>query len=193
MGVPYRDTLRVSCQELRGCAARPKYKAIKVASPRKNTVMATMMDMLIIDPRDSAHHEKRDQIERDRGFQHHRPDLVMKERLGIAGIDKTESRQHDERQQGDDDRARPRLRGERAQLKLRALATAHPLRHMLENLGQAAADITLYPDRRDQEAQFFDRRPLVHRLQRERHGHAELDLFDDQTQLLRYRVGQILR
>ena len=68
-----------------------------------------------------------------------------------------------------------------------------PSDDVLENLGQAVPDVGLDPHRGDQEAQLFDRRPLVHRLERQRQGHPELDLLDDQAQFARYRLGQILR
>src|SRR5713101_8429102 len=123
---PYLGAPAVLGQEFRGCSVKPKYNAMTVVSPSRKTLMAIVRDMLIIHPRYSAHHEERDYIEHDRGLQHFYSKLVMEERARIGGVDEAESRQHDERQQSHDNRARPRLRGERAQLMLCALTAAHP-------------------------------------------------------------------
>src|SRR5260221_14196375 len=83
-----------------------------VVSPSRKTLMAIVRDILVIHPRDSAHHEERDYVEHDRGLQHFYSKLVMEERARLGGVGEAENRRDRERRARHDTPAPRRFRGE---------------------------------------------------------------------------------
>ncbi len=140
-----------------------------------------------------SHRKEPGDVEHDRDLEQVGAELGIEQRLRIVGVDEAERRQHDERQEGNDQCAHPRLRGERAQLMLGALAAAHAIGNMLEDVGEAAAHVGLNLHCGDQKTELLERHAAQHPFQRLRDCHAELHLLDHRPKLLPNRVGHVLR